>query len=1414
MRRSAHVYVLLVLAILVWSVFPIARQAKALTVVKLTSPADSSKVTTAFPIFKWDVSYPQTETPKRFYIKLALDYDFNSVIWEDSTIDGSQRSKEYDGPSLERWKVYFWRMNVEVDSQTTRQVDTVTVDTVITYWQEEFTSPFVFFYTSATCLIIPDSLPTIQEGISWAASGDTVLVKPGTYYENLIFYKKNILLTSEYLFDRDTATINQTVIDGSKLTRGEEEGSVVYFTSDVDSSSTLMGFTIRGGTGREVTIGVEDKVNGGGIFCDLGSTPTIAYNIITGNQAEHDGGGIFIYSAAPNILHNIITHNSTQKGSGGGIECYYSIQVSASASATVDGPGKENKPQASTEKPQPNTQIKKTLPSPNSRLEMDEEKIKNSLNPPDATEVHSLGKYAQNNPPVAVFNWYARRDTLIQRETYLPGDTLFFDGSGSSDPDTAEGDYIKGYYWQYLRHYKCWQDPPQNFSSLGTNSIYILPITETSGKRGFLKVFLLVLDSHNEPGYSDTLTFSIQNPPHADAGEFHGVAPGDTGWLDGTASCDVNPGDVLSYRWTQLSGPKTLTIGNADSAEAYIVPPDTSYQGIYEFQLMVADSLDTSFATVKIGVSNAPVPVCQDDPIYGDTLVGYSPQDSIPLDASASYDPDGSGQIKYYIWEPVGKVRLTETGYDTSEFVIQIDSTKQIQKFKYRLAGGGLLLFHLWVRDSLGVRSVTYDEVLISIQDPPLADAGSDTLLRPGSGAKAYLRGRALDINPDQRSTVKFNWSQLSGPTSVILYDSATTLASDTSRSVYFEASVSGRYKFGLIVDDRFALSEPDTVEVIINQLPEAKVVNVAHAFEGDTVILDASSSEDPDSQAFEEIGLTFNWSAGPPPPEAEAPVLVDADQPIAKFVPYGTGTYQFRVWVNDPFSENQPPDSSSKGNVAFLSVQVDSTYAYPVIEGNLISYNISASRGGGIDCNQSSPDIINNIFYKNQSKLSGGGICGRNFSTPQIKRNIFFGNISSDSTGGGIADLRAQLSPSATRGYRKNLLIQYNDFWDNRGGALYQPSGNILDNIYEFPRLIDPDFGDFRFECSSPCIGDSLHPDIGILIYFQPDTCVTIQRLKMVSFSLLQNPVATAVAHFIVNTDVPLKAPPVGSVIMGGNAPSPVYFVPISSKTYRGSFVFTSSGDAKVSIFASSVLERDTTVEETMTVQLIGAGTGGKLVNFDKEVEVYFPDGSVKKDIYATCIDVSKDSRYQFTEEPEMVAFGEAYQLGPPVSFDKDLTISFSLDDPDLKDKNKTCFSIYRYEDGKWIRLESFLQGNSIHAKTRRLGVFRLIYDPAGKHLAGIPKTFQLFQNYPNPFNPQTRIRYDLPVSGHVKLIIYNVLGQKVKVLVDQIQDAGHKSVIWDGRDQGGQEVASGIYFYKIIAENFHKTKKMVLLK
>ena len=93
-------------------------------------------------------------------------------------------------------------------------------------------------------------------------------------------------------------------------------------------------------------------------------------------------------------------------------------------------------------------------------------------------------------------------------------------------------------------------------------------------------------------------------------------------------------------------------------------------------------------------------------------------------------------------------------------------------------------------------------------------------------------------------------------------------------------------------------------------------------------------------------------------------------------------------------------------------------------------------------------------------------------------------------------------------------------------------------------------------------------------------------------------------------------------------------------------------------------------------------------------------------------------------------------------------------------------------------------------------------------------PYNFELSQNYPNPFNAQTTISFALVQPADVTLEVFNIVGQKVTVLADDLCQAGHHDIIWDGRDSGGKPVASGIYYYRLQAGDYSETNRMTLLK
>jgi len=98
------------------------------------------------------------------------------------------------------------------------------------------------------------------------------------------------------------------------------------------------------------------------------------------------------------------------------------------------------------------------------------------------------------------------------------------------------------------------------------------------------------------------------------------------------------------------------------------------------------------------------------------------------------------------------------------------------------------------------------------------------------------------------------------------------------------------------------------------------------------------------------------------------------------------------------------------------------------------------------------------------------------------------------------------------------------------------------------------------------------------------------------------------------------------------------------------------------------------------------------------------------------------------------------------------------------------------------------------------------------------LPRSFALEQNYPNPFNPTTTIRFGIPGSegegARVRLEVFNIRGQRVRMLVDDVRVPGTYEVHWDGRTDQGEQLGSGIYLYRISAGDFRATKKMVVTK
>lgn len=187
---------------------------------------------------------------------------------------------------------------------------------------------------------------------------------------------------------------------------------------------------------------------------------------------------------------------------------------------------------------------------------------------------------------------------------------------------------------------------------------------------------------------------------------------------------------------------------------------------------------------------------------------------------------------------------------------------------------------------------------------------------------------------------------------------------------------------------------------------------------------------------------------------------------------------------------------------------------------------------------------------------------------------------------------------------------------------------------------------------------------------------------------------------------------------------------------------------------------------------------------NSNEDFWVQFYDGSSWQTIatYARNIDFQNNNFY---EEPGVVITSSQY------NFPNNMRIRFVCDASGNSD---------------WVYIdEVHVEGHTVSSSASMGG---------GMSLLAIPDAYDLGQNYPNPFNPTTQIRYALPEQSDVSIKIYDISGRLVKTLVNTNQAAGNYTRVWNGRNENGLKVSSGIYIYHMVAGSFVQTKRMVLLK
>ncbi len=246
-------------------------------------------------------------------------------------------------------------------------------------------------------------------------------------------------------------------------------------------------------------------------------------------------------------------------------------------------------------------------------------------------------------------------------------------------------------------------------------------------------------------------------------------------------------------------------------------------------------------------------------------------------------------------------------------------------------------------------------------------------------------------------------------------------------------------------------------------------------------------------------------------------------------------------------------------------------------------------------------------------------------------------------------------------------------------------------------------------------------------------------------------------------------------------------------------------NGDALITVIITDENDLSDTTDFTLTVNAVN--------DAPEEFSVIYPTVS---DTFSTHVDNDTliqftwgkssdiDSEINYTLTIELEFFGNIYtDIHEDIS-DTTIGISSNSLNPILEvtAQDEAVFTYYVHASDEEYTVSD-------------TGEFVLSQEALGiDDNAGIPVVFALHQNYPNPFNPVTTLRYDLPENSLVNITIYDMLGRQVKTLVNQTQDAGFKSVIWNATNDYGKPVSAGVYLYQIQAGEFRQTKKMVLLK
>ena len=377
----------------------------------------------------------------------------------------------------------------------------------------------------------------------------------------------------------------------------------------------------------------------------------------------------------------------------------------------------------------------------------------------------------------------------------LPTNSVALDASGSYDPDGS----IVAYYWVE-------KSGPSTYSIADVSAakttlsnlvqgtyVFTLQVRDNAGVIGYGTKTITV----NAASSSTTTTSGNQAPVADPGGSSVKISlPTNSTTLDASSSYDPD-GSIVAYYWMQTSGPSTSSIGSATAAKTTL---GNLVQGIYVFSLQVKDNAGVVTSAIKTIAVNAASTTSNQTPVSnggGDVTISL-PTNSVALDASSSYDPDGS--IVAYYW--------AKTSGPSSYTVGNISAAKTTLSNLTQ----GVYVFTLQVRDNAGV--IGYSTKTIFVNQPPVANPGADVSI--GLPTTSVSLDASSSYDPDG-SIVAWYWMQKSGP-------SGFSIADVTSPKTTVNNLQTGTYVFTLQVRDNLGVSTFSNKTITVSSSSSARI--------------------------------------------------------------------------------------------------------------------------------------------------------------------------------------------------------------------------------------------------------------------------------------------------------------------------------------------------------------------------------------------------------------------------------------------------------------------------------------------------------------------------------------------------------------------------------------------------------------